>query len=261
MKKTALFITILFFINGLCFAQTMEIHSSGEVGVYNLADIDSLIIDISEDTTGTVTDIDNNVYKTIKIGDQWWMAENLRVTHYRNGESIPNVTDSLTWAMWTLSTDAYCNYDNDTSYVGPYGRLYNCNAVIDSRNIGPEGWHVPTDEEWKQLEMYLGMSQSQVDSTGYRGTDEGGKLKEVGSTHWNSPNNGATNSSSFTALPGGFRNGHTGRFYSIGNYGFWWSATESGTRAWYRYLHYDHSDVHRNDNYKRYGYSVRLVRD
>ncbi|MCK4448089.1 MAG: fibrobacter succinogenes major paralogous domain-containing protein, partial [Candidatus Marinimicrobia bacterium] len=136
----------------------------------------------SSHETGTVTDIDGNTYQTVKIGDQWWMAENLKVTHYRNGDPIPNVTDNTDWS--NLTTGAYCNYDNNASYVTTYGRLYNWYTVNDSRYIAPSGWHVPTDEELKELEMYLGMSQSQADYTGYRGTDEGGKLKETGTTHW-----------------------------------------------------------------------------
>ena len=180
-------------------------------GVINLLDI-LYLIDYKYGTppgpepicgpeTGTVTDIDGNTYQTVKIGDQWWMAENLKVTCYRNGDAIPNITDGTTWA--SLSTGAYCEYNNDINNVATYGRLYNWYAVTDSRNIAPAGWHVPSDAEWKQLEMYLGMSQSEADATGWRGTDEGGKLKEVGTMHWNSPNTGATNESGFTALPGG----------------------------------------------------------
>ncbi|MEJ2629601.1 MAG: fibrobacter succinogenes major paralogous domain-containing protein, partial [bacterium] len=109
--------------------------------------------------TGTVTDIDGNTYQTVKIGDQWWMAENLKVTHYRNNDEIPNVTY---WGDWhDLSTGAYCDYNNNEGNVSTCGHLYNWYAVNDSRNIAPEGWHVPTDEEWKELEMYLGMSRSE----------------------------------------------------------------------------------------------------
>ena len=151
----------------------------------------------------TVTDIDGNTYKTVKIGNQIWMAENLKVTHYRNGDIIPNVTNNFEWAY--LSTGAWCVHDNDGSYANTYGYLYNWYAVNDIRNIAPEGWHVPTDEEWKELEMYLGMSQTEADDTGYRGTNEGGKLKEAGTTHWETPNTGATNETGFSALPGGCR--------------------------------------------------------
>lgn len=211
--------------------------------------------------TGTMTDQDGNVYQTIKIGAQWWMAENLKVTHYRNGDAIPNVTDNTEWE--NLSTGAWCSYSNDNGNTDTYGLLYNWYTVDDSRNIAPTGWHVPTDEEWKQLEMYLGMSQSEADETGYRGTDEGGKLKESGTAHWHSPNTGATNESGFTALPGGHRGSDDGAYYGMGDYGRWWSATGySSTRAWNRGLLYNYSDVYRSSlYYKPNGFSVRLVRD
>jgi len=208
---------------------------------------------------GTVTDIDGNVYQTIKIGDQWWMMENLKVTHYRNGDPIPNVTDNTAW--YNLTTGSYCNYNNDEGNVATYGRLYNWYAVSDSRNIAPAGWHVPTDEEWKQLEMNLGMSQAQADTTGWRGTDEGGKLKEAGTTHWDTPNGGATNGSGFTALPGGYRDTNGG-FNYIGYDALFWSSTEhDSSNAWYRLLNYYSSQVSRYYYDKRSGYSVRCVRD
>jgi uncharacterized protein (TIGR02145 family) len=118
-----------------------------------------------------LTDIDRNVYQTVKIGDQVWMAENLRVTHYRNGDAIPNVKDE----EWSdLRSGAYCAYENDETTAVTYGYLYNWSAVNDSRNIAPAVWHVPTDEEWKTLEMVLGTNQSQADDIGHRGIDEGG---------------------------------------------------------------------------------------
>jgi len=209
--------------------------------------------------TGTVTDIDGNIYQTIKIGDQWWMMENLKVTHYRNGDPIPNVTDGGTWSG--LTTGAYCEYDNDPGNVATYGRLYNWFAVDDSRNIAPEGWHVPTDAEWIQLEMHLGMSQMDADAEGWRGTDEGGKLKEAGTTHWNSPNTGATNESGFTALPGGYR-GYNGDYIGMGFIASFWSSSEdSGVVAWGRGLGYDGSQVYRDISYLQSGFSIRCVRD
>jgi len=210
-------------------------------------------------SSGTVTDIDGNVYQTVTIGSQVWMAENLKVTHYRNGDPIPHVTDSGVWSG--LTSGAYCEYNNDVNNVTTYGRLYNWYAVDDSRNIAPEGWHVPTDEEWKQLEMYLGMSQAQADASGWRGTDEGGKLKATGTTHWSSPNTGATNESGFSALPGGGRylNGY---FDTMGYLASFWSSTESGSYgAWGRHLSFSHSQVYRSDYSKRDGFSVRCVRD
>jgi uncharacterized protein (TIGR02145 family) len=218
----------------------------------------------------TFTDIDGNVYQVVKIGDQTWMAENLKVTHYRDGTAIPNVIENIQWT--NLLTGAYCEQDNDSSNVSTYGRLYNWYAVNDNRNIAPEGWHVPTDEEFKTLEKHLGMSQSEADNYSWpRGTDEGSKLKETGTIHWQSPNTGATNESGFFALPGSYRSGDNGFFNRIGSAAHFWSATSndgvvdpSGNRlsAWSRYLLYNDSYISRHRyKTKRYGLSLRLVKD
>ncbi|MFA4907489.1 MAG: FISUMP domain-containing protein, partial [archaeon] len=224
--------------------------------------------DYSNEKSFTVgcKDIDGNVYTIIRIGNQWWMAENLKVTHFRNGETIPNVTSNTEWNNSTIS--AYCNYENNEDYVATYGRLYKWYAVNDSRNIAPQGWHIPSDEEWKELEMYLGMSQSEADKSGvpsgygeWRGTDEGGKLKESGTVHWESPNTGATNESGFSALPGGFRY-HNSPFSNIGKGTIFWSSTEYGSYyAWARVLDCNNSGVYRYTAGKPGGVSVRCVRD
>ena len=209
--------------------------------------------------TGELTDIDGNTYLTIKIGEQWWMAENLKVTRYRNGDPIPNVTDESAWS--DLTTGAYCSYENDPANAETYGYLYNWYAVNDPRGLAPEGWHVPTDAEWKQLEMSLGMSQSQADDVGWRGTDEGGKLKETGTAHWKSSNEGATNESGFSALPGGGRYGN-GRFLNAGDGAFFWSSTEINRNyVWLRGLGYGDSHFNRSYNDLQNGFSVRCVRD
>lgn len=213
-------------------------------------------------TIGTITDIDGNVYRTVKIGNQCWMAENLKVTRYRNGDAIPNITGSIDWFL--LVTVAYCNYNNNEDNATIYGRLYNWFAVDDSRNIAPAGWHVPSDEEWKQLEMYLGMSQSNANTEGNRGVDEGGKLKESGTTHWRSPNTGATNESGFTALPGGNRS-YGGSYANMSNYTAYWSSSEyeehdSGF-AWCRGLYYGLSVVARIRAQENFGFSVRCIKD
>jgi len=221
--------------------------------------VESFTTQPSSHETGTVTDIDGNVYQTVKIGDQWWMAENLKVTNYRNGDQIDHVTDNTNWS--NLTTGAYCEYDNNSSNVATYGRLYNWYAVSDSCNIAPVGWHVPSDAEWKTLEIYLGMSQSDADDIGWRDTDEGGKLKETGIAHWVSPNTGATNESGFSALPGGYRYSN-GTYGGMGYYAHIWSSSESGSNyAWFRLLSYDDSLVGRGGYGKRYGFSVRCVRD
>ncbi|HOG19479.1 MAG TPA: fibrobacter succinogenes major paralogous domain-containing protein, partial [Salinivirgaceae bacterium] len=129
------------------------------------------------------------------------------------------------------------------------------------QGICPTGWHLPSDAEWKQLEMYLGMTQEQANNTWYRGSNEGGKLKEAGTSHWKSPNEGTTNESGFTALPGGYRSNY-GYFYSVGSHGHWWSATEiNDTIAWYRSMNYSNSKVIWDNFYKEVGRSVRCLRD
>jgi uncharacterized protein (TIGR02145 family) len=205
-------------------------------------------------------DIDGNIYRTVKIGNQVWTVENLKVTKYRNGDAILYVIDNLEWAKLTIG--AYCNYDNDMNNIMVYGRLYNWYAINDSRNIAPTGWHVPTDEEWKQLEIVLGMSRSTADETEWRGSDVGGKLKEAGKTYWSSPNTGATNESGFSALPGGFRGVDNSNYYSMNLHAYFWSFTEYNVSvAWSRHLSYHNSDITRDGNDKRYGFSVRLIKD
>ncbi len=209
-----------------------------------------------ENLSDTMTDTDGNIYKIVKIGSQWWMAENLKVTHYRNGDPIPNVADNREWA--DLSTGAYCAYNNDDNYIKSYGLLYNWFAVSDSRYIAPAGWHVPTDEEWKQLEMYLGMSQSDAEALSWRGSNEGSKLKAI--SGWNSNGNGS-NESGFTALPGGYRDRH-GTFSSVGLLASFWSATQFNSNgAWCRSQSYIHSGISRDYFSIRRGFSVRLVKD
>ncbi|NNG01411.1 MAG: hypothetical protein HKM93_18620 [Desulfobacteraceae bacterium] len=196
----------------------------------------------------TVTDIDGNVYHTITIGTQVWMVENLGTTKYRDGTSIPNVTDNTTWN--NLTTGAYCDYKNTPSNSATYGRLYNWYAATDARNIAPTGWHVPTDAEWTTLTTHLG---------GERGT--GGKLKEIGTTHWTSPNTGATNETGFTALPGGFRS-RNGTFNDIENNGGWWSTTEyDNTYSWHLYIGYNNNSAYRYFGDKELGVSVRCIKD
>ena len=218
-------------------------------------------------TNRTVTDVDGNVYDTVTIGTQTWMKENLKAIHFNNGDPIPNKTDNTEWS--NLTTSAYCYYENSTINGGIYGGLYNFYAVSDSRNLCPSGWHIPTDSEWKTLEMYLGMNQSQADGIGLRGTNEGGKLKEIGDTGWPNPelyhwhfDVGATNETGFTALPGSYRH-FTGVFGGGGGYdGLWWSSSESSTEnAWKRELWYDSSKIIRNYESKKEGVSIRCVRD
>ncbi len=208
----------------------------------------------------SVTDIDGNTYQTVQIGAQVWMKENLKVSKYRNGDPIPT---NLTDAAWgSATTGAFAIYNNDSANNTIYGKLYNWYAVADSRNLCPVGWHVPTDGEWKTLEIYLGMSASDADFTGIRGTDQnvGGKLKSTSSL-WVAPNTGVTNESGYSGLPGGNRVS-IGINYNIGSSGYWWSSTEySSTVAWNRTLLYYDGGSSRGYGNKQIGYSVRCLKD
>jgi uncharacterized protein (TIGR02145 family) len=195
-------------------------------------------------------DGDNNYYPVVQIGTQLWMAENLKTTKYNDGKDIPNVTGSEKWVV--LTTGAYCNYDNSTddNFIATYGRLYNWYAV-NTGKLAPVGWHVPTDAEWTQLTDYLGGVFV-----------ASGKLKESVTTHWFSPNEGATNETGFSALPGGYRF-KEGTFANLGRIGYWWSATSSSTlTAYHRFMTYSDTRVYWSllqDNVT--GYSIRCVKD
>jgi uncharacterized protein (TIGR02145 family) len=210
----------------------------------------------------TLTDIDGNVYTTVQIGSQTWMKENLAVTHYRNGDPVLHIIDDTLWV--TSDTGGYCSFNHDESYRKTYGRLYNWYAVMDKRMLSPAGWHIPTDEEWMQLEIFLGLTQEQADSVDcFRGTTEGGKMKEPGTVYWRDPNSGATNSSGFSALPGGVR--FTDSFTYLTFYGFWWTASKTEfNQSIYRVLSNNEPGIGRNrygpDN-RSLGLSIRCVKD
>ena len=200
---------------------------------------------------GSVTDIDGNIYKTITLGTQTWMAENLRTTRYRNGDTLPEVTGNSSWK--NLTTGAYCNYENTTDLdkIVTFGRLYNWFAVSDSRNLAPAGWHVATDADWMTLTTFLGNEST-----------AGGKIKETTTLHWNSPNTGATNASGLTALPAGRREYTDGSFINHGTDGFWWtSSAYNPDYSWYRYIHFDAANVNRANFHKQYGFSIRCIHD
>ena len=197
----------------------------------------------------TVSDFDGNTYNTITIGSQTWLKENLKVTHYNNGDTIPNVKDNAAWAA--LSTDAYCHYNNNANNTSTYGLLYNFYTVIDSRKLCPTGWHIPSDVEWTQLSTFLGGA-----------TIAGGKMKEIGNTHWLNPNIGATNSSGFSGLPAGLSSSTDGNFgYQTEGSGFWSNTQLNTNEAWDRFLVYGDAQLDRFNQNKKTGYSVRCVKD
>jgi uncharacterized protein (TIGR02145 family) len=192
----------------------------------------------------SIFDSEGNKYLTIGIGTQTWMAEDLKSTRFNDGSVIPFVPDGTAWA--SLTTPAYSWYPNDS--VG-YGAMYNWYAV-NTGKLCPDGWHVPDDEEWTVLTDFLGGKSS-----------AGGKLKETGDYHWQSPNSGATNESGFTGLPSGSRN-YSGGFNNIGKYGYWWSTTEWSTSgAWYRDVYYGYISVDRGNASKKSGATVRCLKD
>ena len=195
-----------------------------------------------------VTDFDGNVYSAITKGTQTWLAENLKTTHYKDGSPITRVLGSTN--LSTLTTGAYTWYNNnETTYKGTYGALYNWYAV-STGNLCPTGWHVPSDAEWTALINFLGGD-----------IIAGGKLKEKGTSHWNNPNTGATNESGFTGLPGGYLF-ENGTYYSLRNVGHWWSSTESDAdHAWDRYAYFQYDSLLRENYSKKIFFSVRCLKD
>jgi uncharacterized protein (TIGR02145 family) len=199
-----------------------------------------------------VSDCDGNSYKTVKIGKQIWMAENLRTTKYSNGDPIQEVSVDTNWAK--LTAGAYCWYNNDLANKTIFGALYNWFSVQDSRHIAPTGWHVPTDAEWTILESYLG-----------GGSVAGGKMKS--SAIWKNSSTGGDNSSGFTAFPGGYRNGVYGTYEQMNIQTYWWSATESELividvkSAWFRVVGYNYTALSRTTINERSGFSLRCIKD
>ena len=214
-------------------------HTCGAENVHNPAK-----------TYGSMTDQQGNVYKTIVIGTQEWMAENLNTSIYRNGNVIDNVTDDVQWSG--LTTGACVSYNNDSQYDCPYGKLYNWYAVVDPRHVCPTGWHEPTDGEWTTLTDYLGGDAV-----------AGGKMKSIGIQYWAGANTDATNESGFSGLPGGNRN-INGSYSNLSGFGFWWSSSQptwSNSSAMGRFLNFDDvfgiSDYYNEED----GFSVRCLKD
>jgi uncharacterized protein (TIGR02145 family) len=198
-----------------------------------------------------IKDIDGNIYHTVTIGTQVWLKENLKVTHYRNGDNIPNITDSLMWG--NTVTGACCNYNNDTSNCTIFGKLYNWRAVVDYRNICPIGWHVPNFNEWNTLIEYLGGDRIAPL-----------KIKDTGTLFWKKYNPEVTNESGFSGLPGGFRSNFTNRFFSLGEEAYWWSSTNTGLFSAYSISienNYGFDQIKWIDQFKEFGASVRCIKD
>lgn len=205
-------------------------------------------ISFGQDNNETVTDIDGYVYHTVTIGTQTWMAEDLKVTKYNSGAIIQNISDDYKWRV--TGQGAYCWYNSDIANKTTNGALYNW-YTVNTGNLAPKGWHVPSEKECRILIDFLGGEKQ-----------AGGKMKEIGTTHWQNPNTGATNNSGFTALPGGFRFSTNGQFYNIGNNGGWWSSTkQSYNNAWSLFLSYKDSKCLIESNVATFGFSVRCIKD
>lgn len=187
-------------------------------------------------------------YLSIVLGNgQEWMSENLRTTVYANGDTIPNVTNATEWS--NLATGAWCHYNNFSGSENPYGKLYNWYTVNDSRNVCPTGWHVPSNAEWTVLRNYLGA------------VNIGGKMKSTGTQYWLTPNTYATNESGFSGLPGGNRT-HLGTFQNTGYVSYYWNSQENDPNDAMSYiLHFNSGSLGASLMPKRYGFSVRCIKD
>lgn len=212
-------------------------HSCGATNVHN-----------ANKTYGSVTDIDGNTYKTIVIGNQEWMAENLKVIRYQNGDLLPNLSGVVQWGSAT--SGAYCYFNNDISNNCPYGKLYNWYAITDTRNLCPVGWRTPMVDDFNTLIDYLGGASV-----------AGSQLKVVGGQYWQSPNAGALNLSGFSALPGGIRDG-AGTPSNFGYYGFYWTGSEINSElASDLEIYFSVESVAVSADSKRDGRSVRCIRE
>ena len=203
----------------------------------------------------TVTDIDGNVYQTIVVGGKVWMAENLKVTHYNDGSEIFEAKDSIEWSEG--QSGRFCYYNNDSTKADTFGCLYNWYAI--SENLAPDGWHVATDDDWKHLEKALGMSQSQVDSTNWRGTDQGYKLKS--SYGWLAGGNGS-DYIDFNAVPSGYRMPDS-EFSNLYIDASFWTSDDlpDNENAFWRDLYYDRDKIRRAFHSKKLGLAVRCVKN
>jgi len=206
----------------------------------------------------SIVDVENNHYKVVKIGNQWWMTENLKVKSFNDGTPMRNAESDI---MWKAAESAFCIYRND---LNAPGLLYNWFAVNDTRQIAPKGWHVATESDWQILETYLGMPSTAISKIGWRGANEGSKLKAEGKKGWLTETDfWPTNESRFSALAGSCRKqdavwGDPGLFQT----GFWWTATDHKEgKAYYRYLDCKSNQIFRHYDYKNCGYSVRCVKN
>ncbi|MHA2253248.1 MAG: fibrobacter succinogenes major paralogous domain-containing protein [Candidatus Kariarchaeaceae archaeon] len=251
---------------------TLRVSLTGD-SLFMGADQYVIIPGISDanDTVNYVSDIEGNRYRVISLGSQTWMSENLRVTKYSDGTTIPLVEAPQGWTDLAYQSEAYCWYGNDPSNKALFGALYTWGAIMNGaesselnpsgiQGVCPDNWHVPSDSEWKELEVFLGMPQSVADESLWRGTQEGGMLKTEGTSVWRAPNAAASNQSGFSALPSGYRYSN-GDFEPINEYAVFWTTTDNTIDyAWTRGVRYDQSGIRRSNKVFG-GMSVRCVKD
>ncbi len=253
MKKMTFTLIFIWAFAFTIAAQNLYIHkTNGEVINVPLNNIDK--ITFTGGSANTISDLDGNVYKIVQIGNQWWMAENLKTTKYNDGSSIPLKESNAPWtASGHNNLPAYCWYGNNISNKNPYGALYNFYALDPGtnggKNVCPAGWRVPTDEDWTTLTNHLGgLSVA------------GGKMKATGTEYWQTPNSGATNESGFNGLPGGSR--INADFVEIGRLGRWWSSTaQQDNSVLFRQLSNGNASVLRHNLSKFQGFSIRCIKE
>ncbi len=246
-------------VPGISAANPQSMSGLGSIVLPNNTTCQTLYISVNGCNGQDSLLYNDTYYDLVDINGQCWFAENLATANYNDGSPIPNVTGFSAWGA--LTTPAYCWYNNNISYKPVYGGLYNYFAV-ETGNLCPTGWHVASDCDWMYLENSLGLSPVDQSTSGWRGAalPLGGKLKN---NAWTSPNLGASNSSGFSALPGGFRMGtSSGTFSGIVNYGFWWTSSNNNTTtAWHRGMGYNELGLDRDIIIKKYGASVRCIKD
>ena len=206
---------------------------------------------------GSMTDVQGNTYKTVKIGNQWWMAENLKVTVFNDKTPINAIAENAADSIWeNASKAAFCIYDTTL------GALYNWNVINNIKILAPKGWHIPSDDEWKTLEKTIGMETADLEKTAWRGTNEADKLL----AKYKAPTESelyafGTNESGFNALFAGCRL-FSGGINQEKNTAFWWTSTPStGNEAWYRYIDANQKKIFRQHTYTNYGFSIRCIKD
>jgi uncharacterized protein (TIGR02145 family) len=261
MKKIIL-LSFLFLTNNL-FGQTFMnlYYKNGNVMIVPIANVDSMYYVVNSSTCpSTLVDIDGNVYNTVVVGSQCWMKENLKTTHFNNGATIAS---GLTNVQWSSTTSGACtDYNNDTANTSKYGKLYNWYALNDPAGLCPVGWHEPKLTEWNVLIKTIDANADTNCVNCTPSLTAGGDMKEAGILHWLNPNTGATNSSGFTALPGGVRNGSNGYYSQIDNYAYFWSVSPySTTTTYYFSIRANDAFITNNNVVNNSGFSVRCIKD